>query len=107
MTLTPGEKLEQILTLWAKHFEPATHTTGRYGMPRPSDVVDWQLTISKEGWKFHKNELRQALADFIEKEARKVIGEYFTEVTEYDRAINGVIKMQEQRLKKLVEGLRK
>lgn len=35
------------------------------GLPWPGTVTDWELTLTKEGWKFHKDNLKSALKKLI------------------------------------------
>ena len=47
-------------------FEPATGTRGQGGLPLPGSVTDWQLTLTKDGWKHHKTDLIKALQSYID-----------------------------------------
>lgn len=52
----------------------------------------------------HMEEWCKALTQGIEARVLEVIGENFTEVTKYDQIINGVFKIQRERLTKLLKG---
>ena len=61
-----SDRLEEILNEWGRHFEPATGTRGQGGLPLPGSVTDWQLTLTKDGWKHHKTDLIKALQSYID-----------------------------------------
>src|SRR3990167_292589 len=77
MTNLPDKKdsLDDVIDNWGRGFEPATHVTGRYGMPITGNVTDWQMTLTKVGWKHHKNELKQALEAYMLSQFLELVGE--------------------------------
>ena len=51
------KELLNIIEDWGRNFEPATGSRGQGGLPVTGSVVDWEMSISKEGWEFYKDKL--------------------------------------------------
>lgn len=69
---TDSEELDRILDDWSrKYFEPVTTTRGQGGLPLHGTVNDWQLTITKNGWKRYKDYLKEILLAYTAKKVKE------------------------------------
>lgn len=55
------QKVEEILG------QPATHITGRHGLPKTSDVIDYEMKFTKDGKEYLVAQLLTLIEEEIEK----------------------------------------
>ena len=48
---------KDLLSDLENFMRPATHASGAQGLPRTSDVIDWEYYITKSGWEAFKKSL--------------------------------------------------
>lgn len=58
---TPNDNIDRLIEDWGNQFRPATSSRGQGGLPLHGSVTDWELTLTKEGWNYHKSELKSAI----------------------------------------------